>query len=194
MIQKYATRLAVTALALSLSTVLAFADNHEARIELKFTEIKLLLVTDEVIDKLIKINSQRAQISQDQIDELEVQWQSELDSQKYVLISEVVDNSVSDDLRDAAEKANDLISEINLMDANGLSISQTSPNSDIWQGDESKYQNTFLVGPEAVFIDEVEFDNSTQTYQSQLNFTVVDPKTGASMFEKCPNKFHEDDG
>lgn len=48
-------------------------------------------------------------------------------------------------------------------------------NSDIWQGEESKYTKTFLVGPDAIFIDEVEEDGSTHSFQSQANFTVKDP-------------------
>ncbi|MFT6642014.1 MAG: hypothetical protein ACJAUZ_003018, partial [Flavobacteriaceae bacterium] len=54
-------------------------------------------------------------------------------------------------------------------------------NSDIWQGEEGKYKKSFLVGPGAVFVDEVEFDESTQSYQSQVNATIVDPNSGKAI-------------
>lgn len=93
----------------------------------------------------------------------------------------MVNNALADHLRSVVDNSGGLITEINVMDANGYSVGQSSPNSDIWQGEESKYQNTFVVAPDAVFVDEVEFDNSTQSYQSQANFTVTDPVTGQAI-------------
>jgi len=49
------------------------------------------------------------------------------------------------------------------------------------QGDEAKWQKTYQAGPDAVFIDEVEFDDSTQSFQTQLSATVVDPATGEAI-------------
>ena len=43
------------------------------------------------------------------------------------------------------------------MDKFGLNVGQSSVTSDYWQGDEDKFQKTFAVGPDAVFIDEPEY-------------------------------------
>ena len=104
-----------------------------------------------------------------------------MDSENYDLIASVVETPLGDHLRAVIDKSEGLITEINVMDAKGFSVGQTSPNSDIWQGEEIKYTKTFLVGPDALFVDEVEEDGSTQSFQSQSNFTVVDPGNGEAI-------------
>ena len=71
-----------------------------------------------------------------------------------------------------------MVTEIFVMDNKGLNVGQSDVTSDYWQGDEAKWQKTFLAGADAVFIDAVEFDESTQTFQSQLSLPVVDPQSG----------------
>lgn len=56
-----------------------------------------------------------------------------------------------------------------------------APTSDIWQREEFKYLKSFEMGPDAYFVDEVEFDDSTQNLQSQINFTIVNPSTGKAI-------------
>ena len=63
------------------------------------------------------------------------------------------------------------------MDNKGLNVGQSDVTSDYWQGDEAKWKKTFLVGPDAVFIDKVEEDESTQQFQSQVSLSIVDPTT-----------------
>ena len=67
------------------------------------------------------------------------------------------------------------------MDAKGLNVGTSDVTSDYMQGDEGKWQKTYLVGPDATFIDEVEFDESSKTFQSQVSTTVVDPATGKAI-------------
>jgi hypothetical protein len=50
--------------------------------------------------------------------------------------------------------------------------------SDMWQGDEEKFTETYSIGPGAVHFSEVELDESTQRYQAQISLTIVDPETG----------------
>jgi hypothetical protein len=42
------------------------------------------------------------------------------------------------------------------------------------QGDEAKWQKSYGAGPGAVFVDEIEFDDSSQAFQSQVSVTIVD--------------------
>src|ERR1700730_5568800 len=46
--------------------------------------------------------------------------------------------------------AGGVIFEIFIVDNKGLNVAQTDPTLDYMQGDEAKFQKTFLVGPEAV--------------------------------------------
>ena len=63
------------------------------------------------------------------------------------------------------------------MDARGLNVAASGVTSDYWQGDEAKFRETFGKGPRAMHISEVEFDESSQTFQSQLSVPIVDPVT-----------------
>ncbi len=61
------------------------------------------------------------------------------------------------------------------MDANGLNVGQNSIIGGYWQGGESKFQKTFPMGAEAVFIDEPEWDEDLKEVEtanalSDLNF------------------------
>lgn len=156
----------------------AFADSHEAPIEKAMPEIMSMIVQDDLIEALRASNAKRSNMTQSDIDKLEATWQKEIDSSNRPLIDSVVDNSLAARMRKVINGNGDKINEIGVIDAMGLSIAQSSPNSDIWQGEEVKFTKTFQVGPNALFVDEVEFDTSTQAMQSQANFTVKDPATG----------------
>lgn len=136
------------------------------------------IVAPDLIDALRDSNAQRRSMTQADIDALEATWQKEIDESSHPLIDSVVENPLAARMRKVIEESGVVITEIGVIDAKGLSIAQSSRNSDIWQGEEVKFTKTFAVGPDAVFIDEVEFDNSTQSMQSQANFTVKDPDTG----------------
>ena len=66
-----------------------------------------------------------------------------------------------------------LYSEIFVIDAKGLNAGQSAITSDYWQGDEAKWQKTFKVGHDAVFIDDPEFNKETGTWRAQLNMTLA---------------------
>ena len=50
---------------------------------------------------------------------------------------------------------------------------QSAITGDYWQGDEGKFQKTYPVGADAVFIDEAEFHDGTGTWRAQLNMTIA---------------------
>ena len=79
------------------------------------------------------------------------------------------------------ERSEGRITEIILMDSRGMNVAVSDITSDFWQGDEAKYQETYLVGADAVHVGEVELDESSQTYQAQVSFVVTDPQTGESI-------------
>jgi hypothetical protein len=58
------------------------------------------------------------------------------------------------------------------MDDKGLNVGQSSMTSDYWQGDEAKWQKTYAVGADAFHVSEVEFDESSQSYQVQISTTI----------------------
>lgn len=64
------------------------------------------------------------------------------------------------------------------VDNRGLNVAQSVESSDYWQGDEAKWQKTFGNGSGDIHISEVEFDESTGSYQSQVSMPISDPSTG----------------
>ena len=177
------TGLFVAALCAMLASP-AFADSHDTHIppiKKALPEIMASIVDADLIQALRDSNKKRKVMKQAEIDALEATWQKQIDESSRPLIDSVVDNPLAKQMRKVIEKNDPVITEIGVIDANGLSIAQSSANSDIWQGEEVKFTKTYDVGPDAVFVDEVEFDSSTQSMQSQANFTVKDPDTGEAI-------------
>jgi hypothetical protein len=72
------------------------------------------------------------------------------------------------------QEANPFYAEIFVMDNLGANVCQTDKTSDYWQGDEAKFQKSFNDGKGAIFVDEVEFDDSTQSYLCQVSVPVME--------------------
>jgi hypothetical protein len=70
-------------------------------------------------------------------------------------------------------KDDPLIVEVILMDAQGANVCVSKETSDYWQGDEAKFQRTF-VERKPVFVDEPALDESAQTYAVQLSLLIED--------------------
>jgi len=60
-------------------------------------------------------------------------------------------------------------------------VALSDVTSDYWQGDEAKWQMTYGEPAGTVHLGDVELDESTQTYQSQVSFPIFDPETGEGI-------------
>lgn len=72
------------------------------------------------------------------------------------------------------QNATEYLSEIFVMDNQGANVAMTDKTSDYWQGDEAKFQKSYQNGQGAVFVDDVEFDDSSQAYLVQVSVPVMD--------------------
>ncbi len=135
-------------------------------------------ISDPVlVDAIRAQNEVTADYSEDRILELDQAWRGEVGASSTPTISPVMDNDASDYLRDVVANAGGAITEIFIMDAQGLNVAASDVTSDYWQGDEDKFAMTYPKGAGAVHIGEVEFDESTQSFQSQISVSIVDPET-----------------
>ena len=134
-------------------------------------------ITDPVIIYAIKEqNELRADVSDFKIRGMDKRW---IDGGKYGdMVLEMLDRQASIITRDRRELSNGIITEIIVMDNRGMNVAISDRTSDFYQGDEAKYQETFLKGPNAVHVSELEFDESTQKIQTQVSLTVTDPENG----------------
>ena len=136
-------------------------------------------INNTVVVEAVKAqNGKHANLSQDEIDKLDKQWRAETNTSDRPLIDAVLAKELSKFLIEAKDGTQGLVTEVFVMDNKGLNVGQSDVTSDYWQGDEAKWKKTYLVGPDGMFIDEVEQDESTQTFQSQLSMSIVDPATG----------------
>lgn len=74
-----------------------------------------------------------------------------------------------------------IVIEVFVMDRRGLNVGQSEITSDIWQGDEAKWTLTYGAGNREMHLGEVEFDESTRSYQAQASYLIADPETGAPL-------------
>jgi hypothetical protein len=133
------------------------------------------LTNPVVINAVRKQNEAHAGLPQDEIIALDKKWRSETGASDQPMIKSVLANELSRFLANEKEKSAGLFTEIFVMDNKGLNVGQSDVTSDYWQGDEAKWQKTYQVGASAIHLGDVEKDESTQTFQSQLSLPIVDP-------------------
>jgi hypothetical protein len=159
---------AATAIAGTLSMPAAandFADQMKAYFEATIRPA----LADAVIVEAVKAQNQRhAAITPEQIQSMDQDWRTQA-------------RAGSQALRRLKEANDKVVAEIFVMDNKGLNVAQAGMTSDYMQGDEAKWQKTFPVGPGAVFVDDVDFDESAGTFLAQISATVVDPATGQAI-------------
>ena len=132
-----------------------------------------------LIDAIKAQNIRHADLSEDEVIALDQQWRAEADAGGGPLITQLLAHPVSTWLGGQQTATAGFVTEVFVMDDKGLNVAQSVETSDYWQGDEAKWQETFLVGPDALHISDVEFDDSTGFYQSQASLAIKDPETGS---------------
>lgn len=157
----------------------AFADGAHVAPATEFAKAKIAAwLNDPLLISAIKAqNAKNSGLAQADVDALDKQWRAEVDAADKPLISSVLGNEVSKFL--AAKKAEmpETVTEMFVMDAKGLNVGQSDVTSDYWQGDEAKWQKSYQAGADAIFVDEVEKDESTQMLQTQISLSIKDPDT-----------------
>lgn len=126
-------------------------------------------------------NKRHAGLTEEKIIEMDKKWREERKTDVQPLIAQLFGSPLSSYLTRIQAGSLGLYSEIFVMDAVGLNVGLSSVTSDYWQGDEGKWQKTFKVAPDAVFIDEAEMHEKTNTRRIQVNMTIADPATNEAL-------------
>lgn len=135
---------------------------------------------------LAELNRRQAGLDQTAIDSLDKQWRAETKAEDQPLITAVLSSPLSGYLLRIQAASAGLFTELFVITAKGLNAGQSSVTSDYWQADEAKFQKTYDVAADAVFVDAPEFHEATATWRSQINMTLTDPagaKIGALTAE-----------
>ncbi len=173
--------LVVTAASILALSASALAQDNEYAgplTDLANGQLREIAQNPVLIAAIVAQNAQTAGYDAAKIDGLDQQWRAEVDAADKPLITATLGSEASAYLTSVQAESAGLFTEIFATDALGLNVAQSTVTSDYWQGDEDKFSQTFSVGADAVFLGEVELDESTQTYQSQISITITDPGTG----------------
>jgi hypothetical protein len=157
------------------SAVVAANDYADAITAHANSSVKNWLSDKMIVTAVKQQNQTSASLAQDDIIRLDKQWRAEVGAASKPLVDTVMGNDLSAFLRKKMEESNGLYTEIFVMDNHGLNVGQSGITSDYWQGDEPKWQETYNKGAGSMHISDVEEDESTQTYQSQLSLPILDP-------------------
>lgn len=168
-------------LPLVMATPLAAQDFEAAARNYFDTAISQWADAQILIDAVNAQNAATAGFTQAEIDALDLAWRAEVGGSSTPTITPVLENVAANFLRERITDSGAAITEIFVTDARGLNVAASDLTSDYWQGDEAKHSETYAQGTGGFHISEVELDESTQRYQAQVSFTLVDPATGQAI-------------
>ena len=159
-----------------LSPIAVAANSHEAKINRYIdSNIRNWVSSDELLLAVDQQNIDHFNISSSEINRLDQRWRKEKLRDGGGLISSVMGNELSAFLRGIKAASGGVITEIFVMDNVGLNVGQTNGTGDLMQGDEAKWQKTYQVSANAVFIDAVEEEDGINI--SQVSLTVARPNS-----------------
>jgi hypothetical protein len=162
---------------LSIPCAAAIAQDNEFAApltELANVKLREIAGNPAIIAAVAAQNAITTGYDQAMIDALDQQWRAEVSAAAKPLIDATLANEASKWLVGVQAEAGGLFTEIFVMDAKGLNVAQSTVTSDYWQGDEDKFTASFGAGAGAVHLGEIEQDESTQAFQSQVSITLVD--------------------
>lgn len=166
-------------LPLSLMATMAGATDFRAAEEAFLQNSIRPWAEDAALVEAIKAaNAERAGYDQAKIDEVDAAWKAEVGGSATPTIDPVMKNAASDFLRNQVAASTGAITEAFVTDAKGLNVAVSDPTSDMWQGDEEKFTETFPKGKDAAYFSDIELDESTQTYSGQISISITDPASG----------------
>jgi hypothetical protein len=126
--------------------------------------------TDSVIVEAVKAENAKGK-TLDDIKAMDEKWKATAGVADFM--QALMDNECAKKIQDI-QKTQPYFSEIFVMDNQGGNVAMTDKTSDYWQGDEAKFEKSFNGGAGAVFVDDVEFDDSSQSYLVQVSVPVKD--------------------
>lgn len=103
------------------------------------------------------------------IQSLDEQW---IAGKAAALVKQMTTGPCADHLRELA--AGSEYAEVFVMDDKGALVCASAKTSDYWQGDEAKWQQAFMSGKGAVFIDRPKYDDSASRAIAQISVPVLD--------------------
>lgn len=136
--------------------------------------------TNPIVVEAVKAENAKGKSLED-IKAMDAKWKDHAGIADYM--QAIMDSDCAEHVR-TIQNQTAYYAEIFVMDNQGANVAMTDKTSDYWQGDEAKFEKSFNKGTGAIFVDEVEFDDSSQAYLVQVSVPVKDGDTviGAITF------------
>jgi len=146
-----------------------------------------------VLISLMAQNKDNQNRTMDHIKALDKIWRDQLQSKNKTVIVSKNKNPLSGYLSYIQSNSGGLYTSISVMDEKGLNVAQSVTTEDYWQGDEAKYQKTYALGSDAIYIDKAVFHEETQTWRAEFSLTLTEKNDskplGAMTVEVNLNEF-----
>ncbi len=160
----------------------AMANEYETQLRDLFEQqLQPWLQSPVLIEAIKRQNASHASLTEADIETMDKDWRQQAKKGGGPLIDRLVKRDASSYLLGKKQESGDLVTEVFIMDNKGLNVAISDVTSDYMQGDEAKWRKTYAQGAGQIFVDEVEFDDSSETFQSQVSATIVDPSTGQAI-------------
>ena len=163
------------AIACMLASGAVASDDYESALKDLANNTIAEWVTDPVVLDVLRIqNVAHEKLTEGEIIALDATWREQVVSGG-ALVDSILSNGLSNRLREIQAQGDGRYTEIFITDARGLNVGQSDITSDYWQGDEDKWQVPHTTS--GIHISPVEFDESSQAYQSQISLPIMDDGT-----------------
>jgi hypothetical protein len=169
---KYRYCIAMLVLAAILFPGLLFGQSNDVPTHLvEFAETSLLEFGEkpEIVGAVREHNA--LGLTLDEIKARDTAWRDEAGINRFMM------NLMSNDCALAInnfENENRFIVETFVMDNQGANVGQSGKTSDYWQGDESKFTESYMEGSGAIHYGDIEYDDSADEIVIQVSVPVMD--------------------
>ena len=134
------------------------------------------------LEKLLKeYNSRAATRTRESLLALDAEWRSAFLSGDSDFIYKHVDKSMSTELREIKNQAQQILTEIIITDLQGANVAISDITSDYWQGDEEKYTGIFGKPAESIYFGNITYDESTKLFQVQMSIQLQTASTARPL-------------
>jgi len=130
----------------------------------------------ELLSAVKQQNQHHNQLSIANIVTLDGQWRREIADGTTPMVDALLARDTSRWLKIQQNQSDGLITEIMLTDRLGLLVAASERTTDYWQGDEAKFSEAFFALGTTSFISELNYDQSTGTYQVHISIPVREPE------------------
>jgi hypothetical protein len=171
--------LGALAIGLAIASPLVAATAAEPRIPPRYVEqVRGWAEAPTVLLTLRAANAEHRDLTEKAIRDLDTQWRKQRDEARQPLIAEILATPLSSFLMRRHAAAQGELIEVFVMSSKGLNVGQSAITSDLWQGDEAKFQRSFGGGAGAVHYGPVETKADTGRRAQQVSLAISDPENG----------------